>query len=321
MRMRHMVTNRPTWRQVLEKHGQLLLPVAHDALTARIIETSGLFPAFQIGGFALSGAMYGVPDIAITHFYEEALEAFNIIAATKLPVMVDSDTGYGDVKSVVRAVQGYEKFGAAAMFIEDQVITKKCGHMDNKEVISSEEMQMKIRTAVAARASDDFFFLARTDSLQTEGVSGAIARGELYLDAGADGIYVEGPRTVEELEKIGRAFKGTPLATSVLEGGGKTPFLSPAEFREIGFTMVLYPTTVIFQSTRAVQRALATLAAGQPMPKEDAVTTEEFQQIVDIDYWKGFEEQFKTVEQAHKEQDLKDKAAQHEPPKEMQQGA
>jgi 2-methylisocitrate lyase-like PEP mutase family enzyme len=316
-----MVTKRPTWRQVLEEHGLLQLPVAHDALTARIIETSGLFPAYQIGGLALSGSMYGVPDISITHFYEEAIEAMNIIAASRLPCMVDGDTGYGDVKSVVRTVQGYEHYGAAAMFIEDQVLTKKCGHMEGHEVISAEEMQMKLRAAIDARASSDFFIMARTDSLETEGVSGAIARGQLYLDAGADGIYVEGPRTVDELKKIGRAFEGVPLATSVLEGGGKTPFLSPAEFKEMGFSMVLYPTTVIFQSTRAIQLALENLSAGNPMPKERAVSMEQFQQIVDIDFWKGFEENFKTQEQKKKEQELKEKAKQHEPPKEMQQGA
>jgi len=319
--MRYMNAQRPTWRSILEANDPLQLPVAHDSLTARIIEDSGLFPAFQIGGFALSGSMYGVPDISITHFYEEAIEAMNVIAATKLPVMVDADTGYGDVKSVVRTVMGYEHFGAAAIFIEDQVVTKKCGHMDNKEVVPVDEMVMKLRDAVAARNNPEFFILARTDALQTEGAEGAIARGQQYLDAGADGVYVEGPRTVEELEQIGRAFKGVPLATSVLEGGGKTPFLHPSEFRDMGFTMILYPTTVIFQATRAIQLALENLRAGQPMPMEKAVTTEQFQQIVAIDFWKGFEKKYKTDEQKRKEAELKQKAKEHEPPKEMQQGA
>jgi len=132
------------------------------------------------------------------------------MGATSLPIMVDGDDGYGDVKNVTYTVRGYEALGVQAIFIEDQLAPKKCGHMDNKKIVPVEVMVEKLKAAVAAK-SGDFFVLARTDALAPEGIDNALRRGEQYLKAGADGVYVEGPQTVEQLEAIGRAFKGMPL--------------------------------------------------------------------------------------------------------------
>jgi 2-methylisocitrate lyase-like PEP mutase family enzyme len=189
-------------------------------------------------------------------------------------------------------VRGHEALGVQALFIEDQQAPKKCGHMDDKKVVPAETMVGKIKAAVAARQDDRFFILARTDALKPEGLDSALRRGERYLEAGADGVYVEGPETEAQLEAIGHAFKGTPLATSVLENGGKTPWVSPTELGRMGFTMVLYPTTILFRATRAIERAAADLRAGKPLNREEAVDMAYFEEIVDLAHWQEIEKQY-----------------------------
>jgi 2-methylisocitrate lyase-like PEP mutase family enzyme len=152
-------------------------------------------------------------------------------------------------------------------------------------------MVAKIKAAVAAKTGD-FFILARTDALAPEGMDSALRRGEQYLKAGADGIYVEGPETVERLQIIGRAFKGTPLATSVLENGGKTPWLAPKEFGKLGFSMILYPSTILFRAARAIQRAAEDLHAGKPLDKDDAVNMKSFLKIVELEHWQEIEKKY-----------------------------
>ncbi|HET9839618.1 MAG TPA: isocitrate lyase/PEP mutase family protein [Candidatus Angelobacter sp.] len=274
---------------MLKRHAPLLLPAACDALTAKLIEQAG-FPAYQIGGFALDGMRFGFPDMDVTRLGEKSTAVRDIVHACSLPVLVDCDDGYGDEKSVVHTIHTYDDVGASAIFMEDQKAPKRCGHMSGKEVIDPKQMVNKIRAAKSARRyADRLFILARTDALAVNGVEDAIRRAEMYLKAGADGVYVEGPETVDHLKKIGRAFKGEPLAVSILEGGGKTPWLPPAEMYALGFNMLLYPTTLLFRQTRAVQEALADLKAGRPMAQAEAVTMTEFEAIVDLAYWKSIE--------------------------------
>lgn len=278
------------WKRLLKQHAPLLLPSACDALTAKLIEQSG-FPAYQIGGFALDGMRFGFPDMDVTRLGEKSAAVRDIVHACTLPVLVDCDDGYGDEKSVVHTIHTYDDIGASAIFIEDQKAPKRCGHMSGKEVIEPRQMVSKIRAARSARRNADrLFILARTDALAVNGIDDAIRRAEMYLKAGADGVYVEGPETVEQLHRIGKEFKGEPLAVSILEGGGKTPWVSPAEMHAMGFNMLLYPTTLLFQQTKTVLRALAGLKAGHPMRKEEAVTMTQFEKIVDIVYWKSIEE-------------------------------
>jgi 2-methylisocitrate lyase-like PEP mutase family enzyme len=163
--------------------------------------------------------------------------------------------------------------------------------VDGKTVIEPKEMVNKIRAACSARRdAEQLFIIARTDAIAVNGVDDALRRGEMYLKAGADGVYVEGPCNLKELQAVGRAFKGEPLVVTMLEGGGVTPWASPQEFYGLGFNMILYPTTLLFRQTRAVQRALVDLKAGRPMPKDDSVTMTEFEKVVDIAYWKATEE-------------------------------
>src|ERR1700689_4158842 len=213
--MQHVAAERISWKKALRKESPLLLPVAHDALSARIIERAG-FSAVQIGGVGVEGSRHGVPDIDLTHFAERHAAVKDIMAATSLPIMVDADDGSGDAKNVTSTVRSYQGLGVSALFLEDQQAPKECGHMDNKKVVAPQVMVEKIKAAVNARSKDDFFILARTDAINPEGLTSAIKRGEKYLKAGADGIYVEGPETVADLAAIGREFKGTPLATSIL---------------------------------------------------------------------------------------------------------
>jgi 2-methylisocitrate lyase-like PEP mutase family enzyme len=290
--MKHITTKRKTWKELLkESQMPIQLPVAHDALTARLIEMAG-FNAYQIGGYALSGATYAVPDVDLEKFGEKKFSVQSIITASPLPFMIDIDDGYGDVKNVTRTISEYIRMGASATFMEDQQPPKKCGHMSDKKVVSIEFMEQKIRAAVAAKGENEFFILARTDAIGPEGLDAAIKRGTHYLNAGADGIYLEGPTTIEQLEKIGREFKNVPLATSVLENGGKTPWLSPQEFADLGYNMILYPTTVIFQVAYATQQALKRLKNGEQLPKENAVDMDGFMNIVDLPYWAEIEKKF-----------------------------
>src|SRR5436190_4599916 len=289
--MRSIVTKRISWKEVLAKEVSLILPAAHDALTARLIERAG-FPAYQIGGFALAGAMHAVPDVDLEHFGEKSAVVRKIIRASNPPVLVDADDGYGDAKNVTRTVHEYEAMGASAIFIEDQVAPKKCGHMSGKRVVEVKEMVNKIKAAQDAKSNPDFFLLARTDAIEPHGVRNAIKRGKAYLEAGADGIYLEGATTLKELERIGKAFKGSPLALSILEGGGKTPWLSPPELFQLGFTMILYPTSLLFCLTYAVSKAAQDLLAHRQIDETNSVSMEKFEEIVELSHWENIEKRF-----------------------------
>lgn len=289
--MKHTNIQRKNWKAMLtDADKPVQLPVAHDALTARLIELAG-FDAYQIGGYALSGATHAIPDVDLEKFGEKKFSAEWIIQASPLPVLVDIDDGYGDVKNVTRTVQEYLRMGATAVFMEDQQPPKKCGHMDHKRVVEASIMVQKVKAAVAARGQHDLFILARTDAIDPEGLDNAIDRAKAYLDAGADGVYLEGPKSREQLEKIGKALDGVPLATSILEDGGKTPWLSPKDLKDMGYSMVLYPTTLIFQVAYTLQRALAHLIQGKPI-HGGAINMDEFMQIVDLPYWQKIEEKF-----------------------------
>jgi 2-methylisocitrate lyase-like PEP mutase family enzyme len=284
-------SKRPAWKSLLSTRHPLLLPAAHDALTAKLIARAG-FRAFQVGGFALNGARHGIPDLDLTHLGEERAGARDILEVATLPVMIDADDGYGDVKNVTRTVRTYEAMGASAIFIEDQVAPKRCGHLAGKSVVPPEVMEGKIRAAIAARKSPDFFFLARTDAIEPEGLDEALRRGERYAKAGADGLFLEGPRTVEEIEKIGKTFSGIPLTVNMFEGGGRTPWLSPEELGKLGFSSILFPTTILFRVTRAIERAVADLVAGRPMPPEEGVNLDHYEDIVGLAEWGEIEKQY-----------------------------
>jgi 2-methylisocitrate lyase-like PEP mutase family enzyme len=281
---------RPSWRELLMAAEPIQLPAAHDALTGRLIKRAG-FRAYQIGGFALVAARHGLPDIDLTRFGEQAAGVRDIMAACDLPVLVDADDGYGDAKNVTYTVSSYEAMGVSAIFIEDQMSPKRCGHMAGKDVVSIDIMRQRIEAATAARTGD-LFIVARTDALAVEGMKAALRRGEAYLKAGADGIYIEAPRSRDDLEKIGHAFKGVPQMTNMFEGDNETPWLTPMELYTLGFSMILYPTSLLFRVVRTIERGLADLRQGKAMSPDCGVSLNDFEDLVEVPYWARIEKRF-----------------------------
>jgi 2-methylisocitrate lyase-like PEP mutase family enzyme len=282
---------RPTWKQLLAGGEPLLLPCAHDALSARLIERAG-FRAYSIGGYALVGARHALPDIGLVAYGEMSAGVRDIMAGSCLPVLIDGDDGYGDVKNVVHTVAGYEAMGASAIFIEDQRAPKRCGHMAGKSVIETEAMARKLRAAVAARRSTDLFIIARTDARAVFGLDEALRRGEIYLNAGADGLFIEAPQSVEELARVGQSFQGVPQLANMLVGGGRTPILPPAELARLGFAMVAYPTSLIFAAAHAMEKTLAELREGRLASAGQTLSFEQFKDITGLAHWGEIEQRF-----------------------------
>jgi 2,3-dimethylmalate lyase len=280
---------KPTWHELLAREKPLVLPGAHDALSARLIEQAG-FAAYVIGGYPLVGARYGLPDLGLVGLGEMAAGVRDIMSGSSLPVLIDGDHGYGDVKNVTRTIQVYEEMGASAIFIEDQVAPKRCGHMAGKDVIPTEVMEQKLRAAAAARRSPDTFLIARTDARAVHGLDEALRRAERYVKAGADGIFVEAPLTVEELARIGREVE-VPQFCNMLTGG-RTPILSNKELYDMGFEMVVHGITLVMKVAKTMRDALQELKADKPSFQDDSVTFEEFKKIMNFGQWAEVEDKF-----------------------------
>jgi 2-methylisocitrate lyase-like PEP mutase family enzyme len=284
-----------SFRQIINKAVQekrmLIVPGAHDALSARLIQSIG-FETYFIGGFPAVGARYGVPDIGLKGFGEIAPAVRDIMSASDLPVFVDGDDGYGDVKNVVHTVQSYERMGVSAILIEDQQWPKRCGHMVGKKVVPTEVAEAKIRAATAERINRETWILARTDARAVYDLDEAMRRAERYIRAGADGIFIEAPQTVEELERVGRAFQGVPQIANMLEGGGQTPVVPPAELKQMGFAMAAYPTTLIFRVARTIERALLDIKSGKVIDGNDGVNFAEFKEITNYGKLERIEDEF-----------------------------
>ena len=179
----------------------LVMPVAYDAVAARIIEQVG-FKAVALGGYATSASFLGKPDMSLLTLTENVNHARNIAAAVNIPVFTDGDTGHGNVTNVIRTVRDFERAGVAGLFIEDQVFPKRCGHLEGKQVVPAEEMIAKIKAAVDARKDPDFVIMARTDALAIYGLNEAIDRANKYREAGADLLFVEAPTSRDEMIEI-----------------------------------------------------------------------------------------------------------------------
>jgi 2,3-dimethylmalate lyase len=272
---------RPSWRQLLAEHRPLVLPGAHDALGARLIERAG-FSAYLIGGFGLSAARYGLPDIGLIGRAEMAQGIADVMSGSTLPVLVDMDDGYGDVKCVARAIEIYERLDVSALFLEDQVAPKRCGHFAGKDVIAPEAMERKLRAAVAARANPETFIIARTDARSVHGLDEALRRCERYLRAGADGLFVEAPHSVEELEAIARAFDVPQFCNMLI--GGRTPILTNRELGEMGFAMVVHGTTLAMCVAKTMHEALQAIRQDRLDPAA-FWSLDEFTSALDLERW------------------------------------
>ncbi len=279
-----------SFRALCTTERPLILPGAFDAISARLIKRAG-FKAYFTGGFPTIGARWGLPDIGLVALGEISTAVRDIVAACDLPVMVDGDNGYGDVKNTVHTLHTYERLGVSAIMLEDQVAPKRCGHMAGKDVIPAAEMVAKVRAAAQSRINRDTFILARTDARDVHGLDEAYRRAEQYLKAGADGIFIESPHDVAELEQIGRKFD-VPQMANMLEGG-RTPILKPAELADMGFRIAIYGISLLMHSVKTMQDLLAKLAQGDTSFIGKGVGFEEYKTIVGFDDWAAVEDKFR----------------------------
>lgn len=232
------MTTTPGLRGLLERaNGPLLLPGAPNALTARVIEEAG-FQAVYLSGAGLTNSYLGMPDLGLISVSELVGHVAAITDTISIPLVVDADTGFGNALNVQRTVRQLELAGAAAIQLEDQVSPKKCGHFAGKDVITKNEMVGKIHAAVDARRSAETLIIARTDAIATEGLEAAIDRIGAYSEAGADVLFVEAPRTPEQMAQVVRSVPGIHMANMV--EGGLTPLTSRDELGELGFSIALY---------------------------------------------------------------------------------
>jgi len=271
-----------TFRELLAKDGPLVLPGAHDALSARLIQQAG-FDGYFIGGFPLVGARYGVPDIGLKGLGEISSGVRDIMQASSLPVFVDADDGYGDVKNVVHTVHAYERLGVAALQIEDQRWPKRCGHMTGKVVVPAEEMEAKVRAAAAERMRPETFLWARTDARGPHGLDEAMRRAERYLRAGADSVFIEALCSVEEMETVSRAFD-VPLQANPLEGG-VSPILRPEEYHALGYKVVVYGINLLMQVTKTMKLALEDIRSGSLELTGSGANFQQYLSAVGFDDW------------------------------------
>ena len=227
----------------------IVAPGAYDCMIAKIIERTG-FPAVYMTGAGTSVARLGYPDLALATMTEMLENASAIAGTVDVPVIADADTGYGGVLNVGRAVRLYERTGVAAIHIEDQESPKRCGHLDNKRVVSVEEMVQKIHAATDARVDEDFTIIVRTDSLAVTGWDDTIDRCDAYVEAGADVLFVEAIRSPEEAQTAASRF-GVPLLYNFVETG-KSPLISAPDLKRLGFKIVIFPTSALMLVARAV---------------------------------------------------------------------
>ena len=285
------MNSRKNLRKLLEDNKILVAPGAHDALSAKIIEYVG-FEAVYMTGYGQSASHLGQPDVGLLTMTEMLSRVNNISSAVDIPVICDGDTGFGNVINVIRTVKEYEKAGAAAIQLEDQVAPKKCGHMKGRQVVPAREMAAKIKAAVEARSDNDFLIIARTDARTIHGIDEAIGRGKLYEKAGADVLFIESPETVEEMKVIASSFN-VPVLANMVEGG-RTPLLSNNELEEIGYNLVIYPTASTYITAAAVlelMRELKTKGTTKHL-MEKMVSFEDFNSLIGLDTIKKIEKQY-----------------------------
>ena len=270
----------------------LVIPGVYDAIGAKIAEKVGFDAMFQTG-YGTSATLFGMPDYGFIGATETVDNARRISNAISVPLIVDSDTGYGNALSVWKLVKELEAAGAAGIFLEDQKWPKRCGHMQGKDVISQEEYTEKLGAAIDARENKDFIIVARTDSRATEGLDKAIERGLQNKKTGADAVFIEAPRSLDEMKRIGKEIKA-PLVANMIEGGA-TPINSAQTLSEIGFNIILYPLSVLYANTFATMNILQELknTGSTSKYKQKVVNFDQFNNLVELDKFKKMETKYK----------------------------
>jgi methylisocitrate lyase len=271
--------------------GIIKAPGVYDSLTAVIAEKAG-FNALYLTGAGVSYSTLGAPDLGFITESEMVSKASYICEAINIPVIADGDTGYGNALNVRRTVKDYEKAGVTAIQLEDQQFPKKCGHLSNKTIVPAKEMVGKIKAAADARMDENFLIIARTDARETDGLGEAIERVNLYADAGADILFVEAPRAIDEMIQITNSINKPTIANMV--EGGKTPFLPADELEEIGFKMVIYPNSVtrmVAKSAEILYREIKRKGTTKDL-SEDMLQFNQLNHLLNIHYYKELESKY-----------------------------
>jgi len=278
-------------RNMLKSNKPIVIPGVYDAIGAKIAEKVGFEVMFQTG-YGTSATLFGMPDYGFIGASETVDNARRICRAVSVPVIVDSDTGYGNALSVWKIVKELEYAGASGIFLEDQRWPKRCGHMQGKEVISQEEYTEKLSAAIDARESKEFFIVARTDARATEGLDAAIERGIQNKKTGADAVFIEAPRSLNEMRKIGKAINA-PLVANMIEGGA-TPFTSAQALNKMGFKIILYPLSVLFANTFATMSILQELKKTGTTIKfrQKVVNFDQFNDLVELPKFRKMEKKY-----------------------------
>jgi 2-methylisocitrate lyase-like PEP mutase family enzyme len=279
------------FRELLRRDGMVVAPGAYDCITARLIERAGFDAVYMTG--AGTAATLGYPDFGLVTMSEMVANARRIAGATGVPVIADADTGYGNELNVVRTVREFETAGVASIHIEDQGFPKKCGHLDDKEIVPREDWLAKIRAAAASRRSPDFIVIARTDSRAVAGFDEAIARANLAIAAGADMAFVEAPQTLDEVAAVPRLVGG-PCLLNVVRGG-KTPDMDLREAERMGYRLAIVPGLLIKNVIGICEQMLAELAATSrhPAPVRE-MTVREIFQLSGADEWDALRTRFRS---------------------------
>lgn len=285
-----MINRAKQLRELLAKDQILMAPGAYDVWSAKLIEQAGV-PAVYMTGYGVSASTLGMPDIGLMSFAEILDVARHMAAAVQIPLIADADNGYGNVLNVVRTVREYEQAGVAGIQLEDQVLPKRCGHMEGKQLISKEEMVAKIRAAAYARQNPDTVLIARTDAVAVNGFEDAIDCAIAYREAGADVLFVEAMQTREQVETAGRRVQA-PLFANMVEGG-KTPLYPADRLYEMGFRIVIYPVSTLYTATKAVREALATLRQTGDLTRiqEQAESFRDFNRMIGLESYRNLEKQ------------------------------
>jgi len=275
-----------------DKSKSLIIPGVYDAIGAKIVEKVGFEAMFQTG-YGTSATLLGMPDYGFIGSTETVDNARRICHAVSVPVIVDADTGYGNALTVDKLVRELETAGASGIFLEDQKWPKRCGHMKGKEVIPKDEYAEKLQAALDARSDKDFIIVARTDARATEGLDKAIERGLFYKKIGADAIFIEAPKTIQEMQKIGTSINA-PLVANMIEGGA-TPISSKSKLHSMGFKIILYPLSVLFSNTFATFQTLKELKKFgiTKKSKKKMVNFDQFNEIVELSKYTKLEKRYK----------------------------
>lgn len=244
------------FRELLARPGILQLPGAHNGMAGLQAKAAG-FEGLYLSGAAMTASM-GLPDLGIITVDEVAFFIRQIARASGLPLLVDGDTGYGEALNVMHMVRAFEEAGAGAVHVEDQLLPKKCGHLNDKKLADARDMAAKV--AAAARARRDLVVIARTDAVASEGMDAAVARARLYVEAGADAIFPEALTTAEMFRDFAARLPGVPLLANMTEFG-RTPVFTAAEFETLGYAMVIWPVSSLRVANKAQERLYAALAA------------------------------------------------------------